>query len=397
MGNEAGKVEQQLELLLAETVDAARHRETEAFDNLGGSDSGQIVLCGAGNLGRRTLAGLRKVGIEPACFVDNNEARWGQSIDGLSLLSPEEGASRYGERATFVVTIWGALGTDRMNSRIARLRQMGCKIVVSFVSLYWKYSDIFLPHYTIDQPHQVLLQGGQVREAFYSMADLESRREYLEQLRFRLFGDFSCLSNPVQGDIYFQDDLFHLKNDEIFVDCGAFDGDTINLFLEKAARSFGRIIAFEPDPTNFQQLRQKVSTFPPEIGERISLLEAATGERDSEVPMAVGAGPSSQLGLGDWQVKCVTLDSVLKDVPISIIKMDIEGSELAALSGSRLLIKQFSPVLTVSAYHKQDDLWNIPLFIRKLNPDYSLHLRPHMLEGWDLVCYAIPSYRCLQR
>jgi FkbM family methyltransferase len=393
VSNDAEEVEQQLELLLAESADAARQRETETFGNLGGSESGQIVLFGAGNLGRRTLAGLRKVGIEPACFVDNNEGRWGQNIEGLSVLSPQEGARRYGEHATFVVTIWGALGADRMNSRIASLRQMGCKTVVPFVSLYWKYSDIFLPHYTIDQPHKVLLQCGQVREAFYLMANPQSRREYIEQLRFRLFGDFSCLRGPVQGAIYFQDDLFRLEKNEIFVDCGAFDGDTISLFLEKTARSFERIIAFEPDPTNFQQLTERVSAMPSEVFERISLIEAATGESDSQVRMTVGAGPSSQLGLGDCQVKCVALDSVLKEVPVSIIKMDIEGSELAALSGSRQLIKQFSPVLAVSAYHKQEDLWNIPLFLHNLNLNYSFHLRPHMIEGWDLVCYAIPSSR----
>jgi hypothetical protein len=33
--------------------------------------------------------------------------------------------------------------------------------------------------------------------------------------------------------------------------------------------------------------------------------------------------------------------------------------------------------------------------IHRLNPDYSFHLRPHLLEGWDLVCYAIPSNRRL--
>jgi len=80
-------------------------------------------------------------------------------------------------------------------------------------------------------------------------------------------------------------------------------------------------------------------------------------------------------------------------VPVSFIKMDIEGSELDTLAGARELIRKNAPILAICAYHKQSDLWNIPLFIHDLSPDYGFHLRPHDLEGWDVVCYAIPPDR----
>jgi hypothetical protein len=89
----------------------------------------------------------------------------------------------------------------------------------------------------------------------------------------------------------------------------------------------------------------------------------------------------------------VALDEVPLPYKPTYIKMDIEGSELATLAGGQKVIRQSKPVLTISAYHCQDDLWNIPLFIHSLNSEYSFHLRPHMLEGWDLVCYAIPEGR----
>ena len=95
----------------------AKDRESKAFDEVAAPGSG-LVLFGAGNLGRRTLAGLRKIGIEPRCFVDNNSSRWGLSLDGLPLIGPEEAARLYGPSATFVVSIWGALGNDRMSTRI---------------------------------------------------------------------------------------------------------------------------------------------------------------------------------------------------------------------------------------------------------------------------------------
>ena len=109
--------------------------------------------------------------------------------------------------------------------------------------------------------------------------------------------------------------------------------------------------------------------------------------------MDVGFGPASHIGNGNHEVECATLDSMLDEVPVTFIKMDIEGSELAALAGAQQLIRKYSPILAICVYHRQDDLWNIPLLIHRLNPDYSFHLRPHLLEGWDLVCYAIPSNR----
>jgi FkbM family methyltransferase len=387
------ELDQELEELLAEGVEGARRREAAAFDDLVGTNTTQFVLFGAGNLGRRTLVGLRKLGIEPRCFIDSNKARWGESLHGLQVLSPEEGAQRFGTSATFVVTVWGALGTDRMASRVAALRSLGCNSVVPFVQLYWKFPELFMPHYTVDLPSGVHLQAGRVRQAFRLMGDEVSRREFLAQLRFRLLGDFAVLPQPVQGAIYFREELFKLEKDETFVDCGAFDGDTLGLFLEKTGNSFKTAIAIEPDPSNYSKLVEQVNRLPLEVRQRIVLHQVATGGSDSRVRMDVGNGAASQVGSGDFEIDCVALDTLLKDVPVSFIKMDIEGSELATLAGAQTLIRQDEPILTISAYHKQDDLWNIPLFIHGISSDYSFYLRPHMLEGWDLVCYAIPSKR----
>jgi hypothetical protein len=77
----------ELEALLAEGAEGARARERNSFDSHALGSSGDIVLCGAGGLGRRTLAGLRRHGITPLAFADNNPARWGE---GTSATSPCE-------------------------------------------------------------------------------------------------------------------------------------------------------------------------------------------------------------------------------------------------------------------------------------------------------------------
>jgi hypothetical protein len=48
-------------------------------------------------------------------------------------------------------------------------------------------------------------------------------------------------------------------------------------------------------------------------------------------------------------------------------------------------------LLSICVYHKQDDLWRIPLFIHTLVEDYRLFLRPHDVDGWQLVYYAVPA------
>jgi FkbM family methyltransferase len=208
-----------------------------------------------------------------------------------------------------------------------------------------------------------------------------------------LLGDFASLPEPVKGDVYFREELFHLGGDETLVDCGAFDGDTLAKFLEKASHSFRGAIAFEPDPTNYVKLSERVSSMPSKTRERIAIYQVATGKTNTRVMMDVGKGVASRIGDGDCEVECVSLDSMLLDAPVSFIKMDIEGSELDTLAGAQKLIVKNAPILAICVYHKQSDLWNIPVFIHGLNPDYSFHLRPHLLEGWDLVCYAVPSHR----
>jgi|HubBroStandDraft_6_1064221.scaffolds.fasta_scaffold30207_2 FkbM family methyltransferase len=382
----------ELESLLAESVGDAKDRESKAFDEVAAPGS-ELVLFGAGNLGRRTLTGLRKIGIEPRCFVDNNSSRWGLSLEGLPLIGPEDAARLYGSRATFVVSIWGALGNDRMSTRVEQLRRLGCQSVTTFVPLYWKFPGLFLPHYTVDLPHHVHLESDRIRDAFSLLADDTSRHEFLAQMKFRLQGDFAALPPPVEGPIYFREELFHIGDKETLVDCGAFDGDTLDLFLKTKASSFDRIIAFEPDPDNFAKLSNLVNTLRIEIRNKITLYQAATGAVQERVKMEIGSGPSSHLGGGECEVECLTLDSILREVPVTFIKMDIEGSELATLAGARDSLRRDSPILAISAYHRQSDLWNIPLLIHEINPGYSFYLRPHMLEGWDLVCYAVPSNR----
>jgi FlaA1/EpsC-like NDP-sugar epimerase len=87
-------LETQLEQLLSEPLAAIIQREQDAFDQLTAPHGDELVLFGAGGLGKRTLSGLRRLGIEPLAFADSNPALWGTSIDGVSVMSPQSAADR---------------------------------------------------------------------------------------------------------------------------------------------------------------------------------------------------------------------------------------------------------------------------------------------------------------
>jgi len=92
------------------------------------------------------------------------------------------------------------------------------------------------------------------------------------------------------------------------------------------------------------------------------------------------------------RMKCTTIDDLRGDVDWNILKMDIEGSELAALRGARSLIEDLRPELAISVYHRPDDLWRVPEYVNEVSRGgYSLYLRQEGHFGEETVLYGVPS------
>jgi len=380
---------QELKELLGEGIASCRERESTAFDRVNAGTAG-IVLFGAGGLGRKTLKGLRLAGLEPLAFSDTKKSLWRQSIDGVEILPPAEVASRYGSSATFVITIWSEW-SDRMEDQKEFLQKLGCRTVVPFTLLFWKFPDLFLPHIQVDLPSKVHEQADDVTRCAELWADSRSYAEYLAQVRWRLFSDFEGLAPPVDC-MYFPSDLMdlvRLDEDCVFVDVGAYDGDTITTFVEETRGRFRRIYAFEPDAMNFASLQQRLSQMRDDVRSRIVAQKQAVGDENRSLSFSEGGGTGSKVGASQSSVECVTLDSAISEAP-GYIKIDIEGFEPEALEGARGIIARHRPALAVCVYHIQDHLWKLPLLIRAISPHYRFYLRPHG-QIWEPVCYAVPA------
>lgn len=89
------------------------------------------------------------------------------------------------------------------------------------------------------------------------LADEKSRQVYKKMIRFRCTCRQKVLLGIVDKNEYFDKDIINFGNKEIFVDCGAYNGDSIRSFLrhlKKYGGKFKKIIAFEPDKKNFEFL-----------------------------------------------------------------------------------------------------------------------------------------------
>ena len=381
--------ELELDELLSETpADAARRAESRF--SIGDGDA--LALYGAGYLGRQVLARLRSVGVEPVAFADDTPAKQGTSIDGLQVLAPRNFAERFGPHAVFAVTVFNPAA-----SYLRIKRQLQAQIdarVVSLLELAWKYHDIFLPHYQFELPQNILEKARNIRRAFRVFADEESSRQFVAHLRFRLHLDFEALPSSNYGDYFPADVVPELGADTTFVDCGAFDGDTVRRFIEQQRGRFREIYAFEPDAENFRRLAEYVSRLGSEATDRIHLFRAAVGGRRARMRFSSSAGMASALSdAGAAEVDVIPVQQVVsaREDGVLFLKFDVEGGEAAALEGAAGLINARS-IVAVCVYHRPDDLWELPLKLRALAPTHNLFLRTQGEDGMDVVCYAVPDF-----
>lgn len=342
------------------------------------------ILFGAGRFSRALLPSLQQHGIEPAWFVDNNSALWGRKLEGIEIRSAAS-LSDAGDRLVIIMTthIMQMANTCR-DAKVKRWAWFtdieevfgACSIATS--------AENVLSNNEIDRLSSIL-EGSEK-----SLAILKSA------LMVRVTG------NPVDLPVcspgqYFAEDLVPDHFYRHFVDCGAYDGDTLREWVARKADFFSdgnfKYHAFEPDPDNYSLLSRYVADLRADVQNKISLYQYAVGDSSGHVSMVQG-GAGTQL-YKDVETGVTTpvarLDEVLADEKAGIIKMDIEGFEPLALEGTRSLIEKQRPALLISVYHRPEHLWTIPLWIHDLELGYKLFLRHHDTTSSETVCYAIPS------
>lgn len=183
---------------------------------------------------------------------------------------------------------------------------------------------------------------------------------------------------------YFDLPELHLQN-EYFVDAGAFDGGTTEYFLDHFKDGYSYV--FEAAPGLLRTVEAR-------LGGRgdVEIFPCGLYDTDGTISFLSNKNmPSSSriVGAGGKEVEVHRLDTLLGERKVTFIKMDIEGSELAALRGAERIIREQRPKLAICVYHKRKDMWEIPGLILQYHPDYKLYLRHYSLYNAETVLYAL--------
>jgi FkbM family methyltransferase len=224
----------------------------------------------------------------------------------------------------------------------------------------------------------------QFEETYNCLADEKSERMFIDFLRFSVLAQ-SVSPDPLITQYF--DPVCVFDEKEVVVDCGAFTGDTAQLFIEKTNNKFKHYYAFEPDSENYKKLEATFSE-----RDDITAVNAGIWSETTTLKFKSGHTASSVISsAGDISVNVVSIDDYFaktNDIP-TLIKMDIEGSESAALRGAENIIRKHKPKLAICVYHKPEDLGVIPKLIKEYRDDYKLYIRHYTDIINELVLYAI--------
>lgn len=369
-----------LEAVLRPGASVAGHRAALAarWERFAPERLDEIAVLGAAGEGERLVRTCVERRIRVRLLADGNPARIGGEVAGLKV-APFEALLDLPRSCPVVIASHRLLGATR------RLREVGFSHVGSCAVLQVLTPEFFSPHMFYAGWLEDLVES---RSAYARLADLladdQSRATLDALLGFRLTLDPELLA-PVLDDALYVLPGRSFGRDEVYIDGGAYDGDSVRMFLGRVNSELSRVLAFEPDPATFQRLRANFAG-----DSRVTPVNRGLYDGDGELSFnADGTRGALLVEAEGVTVPVTSVDSTLNGARATFIKMNIEGAELAALRGARATIARYSPSLAISAYHLPSHLHEVPFVIRELNPDYRLYLRQHDGGVIETVCYAV--------
>lgn len=336
-----------------------------------------IFIWGSGEIASLTEEALKNIGIKINGFVID----YGTPID-TCVYQKSDVIKRYKD----FILIRGFLQSFFMSDDEIIAQWPGCKKV-------YTVPDIYEP--SIVEP---------LNEDFYqnskknfdrvktSLADDFSKESLTAYLEAKITGRNEMLiPNVIKTQYFFEPSPWNYSSTDILIDGGAYTGDSLMDFVKLRKNNYQKIIACEPDKSNFEKLKKTVRE---KYIENVNALNIGLLNKRTILKFSSSGTMESFLSdAGNIEIQVDAIDNFTSDELISIIKMDIEGAEIEALKGAEKTIKNCRPILMISAYHKKDDLFNIFDYINAIVKDYSFFFRCHKPLAIDAVLYAVPYER----
>ncbi|MEY8388157.1 FkbM family methyltransferase [Oscillospiraceae bacterium 38-13] len=342
-------------------------------------DSHGIAVYGAGDTAEHWFASFLEGDVVPTCFIDDTPGKAGTLFCGKPVITLKEAQETC---KSFLILLCSFLPETR-EKMAASLEKS--PIENAEICMEWE-EYIFSKH------------AEEVLAVFDMLEDPVSKATYSNMIQARM-GKAEQDQTLVCGQQYFAVSEFAKLNiDEVFVDCGAYVGDTLEQYLMAHSGMFKKVYAFEPMDELYRAMQCRVERLKNEwavSGDRIQLIQAGVGERSYQTEvkhyekggvMTNGRALSGESAHGDIPV--ISIDDYFAEQPITFLKADIEGYEWKMLHGAEKTIKRDRPKLAICIYHMPFDMYRIALWIKSVCPDYKFAVRQHYCDIWETVLYA---------
>lgn len=343
-----------------------------------------VVLYGTGN-GADKIVNFCEVNKVPIAgiFVSDEFCR-GQSFRGHRVESYAQITERLGK--DFLLVIAFASELPELLNRFQELNQQH-ETIAPHLGLY---------NEDLTDREWFARHEEELTAAYELLADEWSKNVFQDMLNFKFSGKLEYLfrhATKRKDDIAF----LEVNGNEVYYDLGAYDGDT--LLEGQGARIKGqgyKVVAVEADAKNFSKLKLRVEGQGLRIedsGARIGdivLINKAVWKDEKGIEFSAKSGRSASVFSDRAKKKIIastTIDAIAKETgwEPSYIKMDVEGAEKEVIAGGTATIKHCHPKLFIAAYHFNEDLFQIPLILHQLNPNYKIYLRKHpYVPDWEI-------------
>lgn len=339
-----------------------------------------IVLYGAGAGADWALSLLEVHDIQPRHIIDKSHVCGGGVKRNIPIISYDDLVRIYENQEVYILITSPRYEEEiyehlREHFYVEQIFSFECELYYHYIhdiSAYRKY---------------IFDRADEFMRLYQKLEDDFSRRTLENVLKGRMSAQLKYFREVYVQNQYFSQDIVSLGNHEIFVDIGAYIGDTVEEIVKITGNNYEKIYCFEPDKKCAVILKKNTQQY-----KNIEVVEKGAWDKHEFLCISEdsehGASSIKQTGEYEIELDCID-DCINENEHITHIKMDIEGAELAALHGARNTIQTYRPKLAICVYHKNEDILDISNYILSIVPDYKLFLRHHNISGTETVLYAI--------
>lgn len=363
----------------------------------------KTAIFGAGANGRLFFEGMTLAGVLVDCFIDQYSPQ--KTLCGRPVFRPDEIKDKGDFQVVSAVfpPSMAKPSSQNLSTPEDILRGLGFFRIVGFAEALCNYPEIMKGYFSrnylwMRSTPEAMCNLAAIERLYSLLADSKSNNIVERWVNWRTTQSVEHYIIPDGQCEYFPKDIdgqLFPSSALNFVDCGSYTGDTIQDLYALWSGSINSICCFEPDVENVGKLHSTLARIQKDNCHTQSYLYPC-GVSDSTrvATFSSGHGSSSavvcgqECDSGEVLVPLVSLDETLCFAKPNYIKMDIEGAELAALHGARDILVEHAPALAICLYHRPEDLWEIPLYVNKIQPDYKMYIRIHDHLGLSAVLYC---------